>query len=196
MCSFSAQVTGEAGFAETDTVTVTGQDNDGNETTAADSATVTIVDVVPAISVDKSASPPSRPEPGGSYDIVVTIDNDSAVDDLTVTSIVDVPRGNLDGQGDCSVPQTISPGGSYTCSVPEELIGNAGASESDTVTVVANDNEGNEVSASDGATFTVTDLIPVLDVDKTATPDSVPEPGGDVTFTVTIVNTSPSRSRS
>ena len=131
---------------------------------------------MPAIRVDKSTSPSSRPEPGGSYDIIVTIDNDSTVDALTITSIIDDPHGDLDGQGDCSVPQTIPPGGSYSCSVPEELIGNAGDSESDAVTVVGNDNEGNVVSDDDGATFTITDLVPVLDVDRPPR-HPVPEPG-------------------
>jgi len=190
-CSLYVTVTGEPGYTETDTVVAAAHDNENNPVTASDNATVTIIDVLPTMTVDKQAVPSSRTEPGGTYDVVVAIRNTSTVDALLVTSIVDVPHGNLNGQGTCSVPQTIPPGGTYTCTLAESLTGNAGASETDTVTVTGQDNEGNVIARSDSATFTVTDLIPQITVDKTATPASIPEPGGPVTFSVTITNDSP-----
>ncbi len=52
------------------------------------------------------------------------------------------------------------------------------------------DDDGNAVSGSDDATVTVTDVGSSLAVSKTADPTSVAEPGGEVTFTVRITNTS------
>ncbi len=191
VCSFSVEVSGDVGYSETDTITVSAQDNDGNPVTAEDDATVTIIDVIPTISVSKSAVPASLAEPGGDYAVEIVVTNGSAIEAITLTSLIDDPLGDLADQGDCAVPQTIPPGGTYRCSIPQSLLGNAGDSASDTVTATGEDNEGNVVDDEDGATFTITDLVPVLDVDKTATPPEVPEPGGDVTFTITIANTSP-----
>ena len=59
-----------------------------------------------------------------------------------------------------------------------------GDTVSDTVTVTAEDNEGTVVAGSDTAEVVITDVQPSIDLDKSASPASVPEPGGDVTFTV------------
>ena len=45
------------------------------------------------------------------------------------------------------------------------------------------------VSAQDSATVTITDVAPTATVTKTASPTSVDEPGGNVTFSVTVSNT-------
>ncbi len=190
-CSFTAVVTGDVGDSETDTVTATGRDNEGNPAAASAQATVTITDVRPGISLQKSAVPNSRPEPGGDYDIRISVVNRSAVESVLLTSLDDDLLGDLDGQGDCAVPQTIAPAGSYQCTIPASLTGDAGDSETDTVTATASDNEGTEVVESDSATFSIVDRLPTFDLQKTASPSSVPEPGGDVTFTIAITNTSP-----
>ena len=192
-CSFTRTVTGNAGNTRPDTVTATAQDNDVPVNTVTDqaSATVTIVDVPPQMSVQKSAVPSSRPEPGGPYDVVITVANGSSVDPLTVTSLSDSILGNLNGKGTCAVPRAIAVGGSYICSVPQELRGNAGTSESDTVTAEATDDDGSSVTASDGATFTITDVPPSFDIEKSAVPSTITEPGADVTFTVKITNSGP-----
>ena len=55
--------------------------------------------------------------------------------------------GDLNGQGDCKVPQTIAQnGGQYTCTFPGEVKGDAGSTHTDTVTAVATDDDGSEVS--------------------------------------------------
>ena len=141
------------------------------------------------MSVQKSVSPSSLVEPGGDYAVNIVINNLSTVEDIELTALVDEPGTiDLDGDGDCSLPQTIAPGASYSCSLDRSLAGNAGDSESDTVTATASDNEDNEISASDGATFSISDLLPSIDVTKTADPATLPEPGGDVTFTVRVDN--------
>ncbi len=190
-CSFPGTLSGNAGDVQTDIITATGRDNEGNPATTTASADVTIVDVMPALALQKSAVPASRPEPGGAYSLVMSVSNGSAVEAVTLTSLVDDVLGDLDGQGDCSVPQVIAAGGTYECSIPRTLLGNAGASESDTVTAAAEDDEGNPVNATDGATFTITDVPPTFTLQKSASPSVIAEPGADVTFSVAITNDGP-----
>ncbi len=52
------------------------------------------------------------------------------------------------------------------------------------------DNEGNTASDTDDATVTVTDLQPTVELTKTADPQTLPEPGGVFTYTLTIHNSS------
>ncbi len=156
-CSFVASITGNAGVSETDTVIAEGCDEFGNPVSATGSATVIIKDVHPQIAVVKSAEPSSLPEPGGLVTFTVTVQNNSVTSDpLTLTSLVDSVYGDLDGRGTCDVPQTIPPGGSYTCSFSAQVSGEAGDSEMDVVTASGSDDEGNTVSASDDATVTIT----------------------------------------
>jgi hypothetical protein len=101
---------------------------------------------------------------------------------------VDDVHGDLDGQGDCSLPQAIVVGGVYTCSFTATVSGNAGDSETDTVTATGHDDDGSPVSASDDATVTITDVRPDIEVTKSASVDEIRAPGGDVTWTVTVRN--------
>jgi uncharacterized repeat protein (TIGR01451 family) len=156
-CSFSAAVNGDAGYAETDVVTATASDNDGNSGTATDDATVTVTDVKPAIRVIKDVTPSSLIFTGGTVTYKVTVYNDS-VEPVTLTALVDDKFGNLNGQGTCSTPQTIVVGGSYSCTFTKVLVGELNANglgykpHTNTVTATANDNENNTTTASDNAT--------------------------------------------
>ncbi len=190
-CAFYADVSGNAGFIETDTVTATGVDERGNEINGSDSAVVTLEDEVPTLSMVKTASPTEVLEPGGEVNFTVAITNTSVSSDpVTLTSLVDDIHGNLDGQGDCSVPQTLQSGDSYSCSFSVYVSGNAGESETDVITVSGIDDDDTPVSAMDSATVNVNDVPSMVEIIKTASPTAVEEPGGDVTFTFTVNNTS------
>jgi uncharacterized repeat protein (TIGR01451 family) len=158
-CSFSATVSGEAGDSETDTVTasVTGPGGSGS---AMGSATVTVTDELPTISVTKTASPTSIEEPGGTITFTVRVDNTGTAESVILTSLTDDIHSDLNGQGDCSLPQTIAVAGFYECSFDASVTGVAGASETDTVTATAEDNEGNPVSDQDSATVNIIDPTP------------------------------------
>jgi hypothetical protein len=86
---------------------------------------------------------------------VVVTNNSGPTDPVTITSLVDDIHGDLDGQGTCSVPQTIQPGDSYTCEFTALVEGEAGDTETDTVTASGTDDEGNPVSDSDDATVEI-----------------------------------------
>lgn len=189
-CTFQRSITGNAGESSTDRVVATVRDDEGDEATDDDDATVTITDALPAISVEKTANPTSVSELGGDVDFTVKVTNDSEIDVLTLTSLVDDMFGNLDGKGTCDVPQSIALGGSYTCTFTEHVSGNAGSTHVNTVTATGSDDDHNEVSDKDDATVAFTDVPPTVDVTKDANVESINEPGGDVIFTVTVWNTS------
>jgi uncharacterized repeat protein (TIGR01451 family) len=197
-CSFSATVSGNAGDLHHNIATVTGHDEDNRAVTDSDFADVELTDVAPSIEVTKTANPETLPEPGGPVEFTVDVKNTSvSTDPVTITSLVDDPDGagplqamDLDGKGSCSVPQTIQPGDTYTCKFTRTISGNAGDQKTDVVTASGHDDDNHEVSDHDDATVTLTDVPSSIAVEKTANPTSIPAPGGQVTFTVVVKNTS------
>ena len=55
---------------------VTVADNEGNPASADDSASVEVTDVLPAVTLDKSVTPASLPEPGDIFTFTLTITNE------------------------------------------------------------------------------------------------------------------------
>ena len=197
-CSFSAAVSGNAGDSHHNIASITGHDEDGRNVTDDDSADVEVTDVVPSIDVTKTADPISVAEPGASVEFTVDVRNTSvSTDPVTITSLVDDPDGagpaepiDLNGRGSCSVPQVIQPGDVYTCRFSRMIIGNAGDVKIDVVTAAGHDDDEHSVTDHDDAEVRITDVASSISVDKSATPSSVQEPGGDVTFTIAVKNTS------
>jgi hypothetical protein len=108
---------------------------------------------------------------------------------VTLDALVDDVYGNLDGKGTCATGGSIAPDAAYSCAFDESVTGNAGSTHKDTVTATVSDDEQNEASASHDATVTILDnSLPLISVDKTASPDSLPATGGSVTFTVVVTN--------
>ena len=190
-CIFSAAVSGNAGYSETDIVTATAVDDDNTQLTGQDDAIVTITDVSSSIRVTKTANPTTVVEPGGAVQFTVRVDNTSAVDSVTITSLIDSIHGNLNGQGACAVPQTIPAGGFYQCTFTATVSGSAGKVEIDVVTASGIDDDGRPVNGTDDATVNVISAGSSILVTKTVNPTTLPEPGGNATFTVRVDNTSP-----
>ena len=190
-CSFTAPFNGNAGASQTDVVTVRATNPAGVEVTDNDDAVVFITDVVPAVHVDKTATPSSRPEPGGAFTFNVVVTNIGS-EAVTITALTDDVYGNLATRGTCTtaIGTVLQPGASYSCSFSGDFIGNAGASQTDVVTVRARDDDGTEVTDDDDATVTLTNVPPTIVVVKDARPTSLPAPGGTFTFDVAITNTS------
>ncbi|WP_421119358.1 hypothetical protein ACE2AJ_18670 [Aquihabitans daechungensis] len=201
-CSFTLPVTGNAGDAVTDTVEVTGTDDDDGPVDATDSEIVDITDASAAISVVKTPSVSSVPEPGGNVTYTVDITNDSTADTVILDTIVDSVDGApaVPAGGTCPalIGDSLPPGDSTTCSFTLLVTGNAGDTVPDTVTVTGHDDDpvpdgiaANAVLvASDSAVVDVTDVPPTGTASKTADPATVPEPGGPVVFAVSVTNTS------
>jgi hypothetical protein len=190
-CSFTANVTGNRGDSETNTVTASGVDDNDNDLSGKDDATVTIDDVQPIISLVKTVNPIDVLEPGAEVNFTVEVKNNSvSTDPVTIDSLTDNIHGNLNGQGNCSIPQTILPGDTYSCTFMAPVTGNAGDSETDTATATGHDDEGNSATASDSATVNINDVESSILLTKTANPTNVNETGANVLFTFVINNTS------
>ena len=189
-CTFTETVSGQVGTTHTNEATVSGIDDDGNPVSGSDDADVTFSDVPASIQIVKTASPDTVDEPGGDVTFSFMVTNTSTVDDVTIDSLDDTIYGDLTLLGDCATGQTLAPAESYSCSFTAFVAGNAGDSETNEVTVGATDDDGQPVTDDDNATVTVTDVPSSIEVLKSADPTSVPETGGDVTFTVTVENTS------
>ena len=190
-CAFDVEFIGQAGDSETDVVTVIGTDEIGQTATDDDDATINITDVAPNIQVEKTASPETMPEPGGFFTFTVVVTNTS-IEPVTITDLDDDIYGDLNGRGTCAVgAQLPANGGTYTCAFPGEFLGTAeGPGQTDVVTVIGVDDDGTTVTDEDDATVGLTDVLPTVQVVKTADPLSLPEPGGTFTFTVVVTNTS------
>ena len=66
----------------------------------------------------------------------------------------------------------------------------AGPDHVNVFTAKAEDNDNTEATDDDDATVDFTNVLPTIQVTKTANPMAVPETGGDVTFTFVVKNTS------
>jgi hypothetical protein len=177
---FVARYSGDA-----DNQAISGTCNDPNE-----SVVVTAAEP-PGIRVVKVATPLSRPEPGGTFSFSVSVTNTSAVP-LTLTGLHDDIYGDVATQGTCTsaVGTVLQPGDAYSCAFPGGLTGNAGATQTDVVTVTAVDGAGTAVTDDDDAVVSLTDVPPTVTVAKTALPEERVAPGGLFTFGLVITNTS------
>lgn len=121
-CQFTVTVgAGNTGQKITDTVTACGTDQFGHSNLCDDDpAEVTYVDVSTPPSLAKTATSTQAVAVDVAYSVAVT--NNSTVDVLTLTSLVDDKFGDITSvQGNvqsttCSVPQNIAASGNYTCS--------------------------------------------------------------------------------
>ena len=202
-CQFDASVTGNAGDSETDTVTASGQDDDGNAVSDDDDAVVEIDDVASAMHVVKTAGTAADGatfhinEPGGTVTFYVTVYNDSTVDSITIDTLTDDVHGDVTLlTTTCTLPQTIVAGDSYACTFDASVTGDPGDTETDTVTASGQDDDGNAVSDDDDAVVEIDDVASAMHVVKTAGTAAdgdifhINEPGGTVTFYVTVYNDS------
>lgn len=188
-CSFTGAVTGDAGDRHTNEVDATVTDAEGTNITGSGSADVDIEDREPAISVTKTPSVASVPETGANVTFTVEADNDTA-EAVSLTDLDDTDFGDVTmlPTTTCAVPQAIAGDGSYSCTFTVAVGGDAPTAHENTVEAIASDNEGNETDNSGTATVAVTDSLPAISVTKVPDPASMPEPGGDVSFTVVVTN--------
>jgi citrate lyase gamma subunit len=186
-CAFTVPVPFDEGSCvHTNVVTAAGQDAEGELVSDDDEAEVTLS---PCLSIDVSKTPNlSEVAPGGDVEFTVAVANTGPLP-VTINSLTDDVFGDLDGEGSCSVPQTIDPGESYECSFTGAV--NAGENSclhTNTVTAVGEGPEGGSVQDSGGAEVAI---VPCAGIDVTKTPDpaELPIPGGEVSYTVAVANT-------
>ena len=205
-CTFSMIVSGDAGDRINDLITVTGKDDDGDDVSDSDDATVTITNVPSTITVTKTANP-TAVQDSGPVTFTVVVRNDSAVDTVYIQSLTDSIYGNINGKGSCTLEDGIAEGpagslrilprASYTCS----FVATVSQTETDVVTASGVDDDDQPVSDDDDATVTVTKTPPPpyvprtdITVTKAATPQvQLPQGGGTaaITYNLVVTNNGP-----
>ncbi len=188
LCTFTRFIGGRLGDLTIDKVTASGFDDDNLPVSAFDQEEVIVSDVASSIRVSKIANPLSIPETGGLVTFTVGVENTSLVDSVTITEVLDSLAGDLSPHCDRPLPATLGVNDKLSCTYTQFIQGNAGDLYINTVKARGQDDEGFIVSDQDQATVKLTDVTPDFLVTKSATPTSVLDTGGAVTFTITIVN--------
>ena len=155
-CSFEGSVSGDTGAAS-DTVAAEARVA-GATRSANGEAPFTFTDSLPEVALDLAADPATVPEPQGMVDLTLEVSNQQN-EELVLESLTDNVIGNLDGAGDCSLPQTVAALGTYSCTYEVQVQGAAGDTVSHSVTGSGRDDELNSANAGDQATITLTDGI-------------------------------------
>jgi hypothetical protein len=157
-----------------------------------------------SLEVTKSASPASRPEPGGEFTFSVGVENTAGFTSVTVERICDdhygtvakiasapaCPAGSLGtiNSTTCVVPQTLAGGGTYNCSFKGNVLSNLPLMNvTDVVTVFGRDSNTppQSVQGSDSAQVSITDVAPTASVVKSL----VGLACADVNYRVRVDNT-------
>jgi hypothetical protein len=107
------------------------------------------------IRVVKIANPTFFIGSGGQVEFTVRVENLGSTLGFTIDTLVDSPHGNLNGQGNCTVPQTVPPLGSYECSFAATVSGSAGYAETDVVIATGLDDNQTPVNGSASATVRI-----------------------------------------
>jgi hypothetical protein len=135
------------------------------------------------ITVAKTANPTSLPEPGGEFTYTVTVTNTAQFTNVTLDKICDDKFGLVDkvasatacaagtlgsiNSETCTLPQTLGPGGQYSCSFKANINSNTPlANVTDTVTVFGHDQNNKPVQGSASASVAITDVAPTALVTK------------------------------
>jgi hypothetical protein len=162
VCEVTATVSGESGDEVVNIGTVTGTDIVGDPVVATDRAVVDVTGDTAAMAVTKTATPNQLPTPGGEVEFTITVLNESATDALTLTELTDDVFGDLNGQGNCLLPQTIAPLATYSCVFEGDVAGAATDVHANIVRANAESDDGTPLSEFDRATvsFFVLENIP------------------------------------
>jgi hypothetical protein len=182
-CTFTEFIGGDAGDLHSNTASATAIDDENDTATGSDSAMVDIRDVPSMITLSKTATPTSVLETGDdpnnysfvSYNFEFAV-NENGVDEVTFTSLTDVPFGVL--TGDCMVDSKngvditptplngfmLLPGDYASCDISKGLQGNAGDTHLNVATIRGIDEDGQAVDASNDATVTFTPQAPDTDM--------------------------------
>jgi hypothetical protein len=156
-CTFSHDVSGNANEAVTDQACANGTDSHNTSVSDCDTATVTIGNVNPSATLDKS--PQSTVCATVRYLVVVT--NTDPAEAISLESLCDDKFGTVAGSGcaagsegaiagtTCSAPQSIAIGESYNCTFDAVV---CSGDHANTVTATGSDDDGNPFTASGQAT--------------------------------------------
>ncbi len=186
-CSITVFLSGDDLADHVNVATAVATDDDGTTDEDSDDETVTFDDVLPDVSITKTADPTSVSEPGANVEFTIIVTNNS-LEDATIDSLVD---SDFDLAANCAdaVGTVLGSGATYTCVFTEFIAGNVGEDHQNTATVVASDNEGNSDTESDSADVTIVDVAPAVSIVKDGEA-TINEGGDTATYSIEITNNS------
>jgi hypothetical protein len=150
-CSFDKTLASDLLISHVNVITASGQDPEGNQTSDSDSETVGFTDVLPDISLTKTANPTAASWTGDNIDYKFRITNNT-LESVTVTSLVD-DKITLSSQCLALIGVVIAPSAFVECETNDfYLTGIPGGSFINTAAATAQDNELNSDTATASAT--------------------------------------------
>jgi len=190
-CRFVKQVTGAVNGRHTSNVVVSGVDDENLPLQQTSRETIDIIDVPSSIRITESSDPVSVPEAGAPVNFTIRVRNTSPVDSVTLQTLTSSRFGDLRPLCAGLIPTTLAPGGSIVCTFTKTMSGDVDTILRQQTTATARDDDGQLISDSTQSAIGVTDTPATLKITQLAEPSGVAEPGGMVTFTITIRNSSP-----
>jgi len=191
-CRFDQFISGTGAGSHTNVATAKAIDNEADEASDSDDATVQINDIPSAITLTKTADPTSVLETGDDPTVTRSVDytllfsvntiagGQTAVDTVTFSSLTDNKFGIW--TGDCVVDMMgpignlspipdealngfmLDPGEEASCTITEQLTGNSGDTHTNVATINGTDEDGQPVEAMDSATVTFTPSAPATEM--------------------------------
>lgn len=190
-CNVTQTILGDTGAVSSHHFVASGTDDDGVAVSDDVTVAIGIIDTPSSIKVVQLTTPTSIAEPGGTVAFSIDIENTSSVDDVTITTLQDSRYGDISSGCTPSLPALIAPQQKVLCQLSRTLTGDAGTIFASTVSANGSDDDGQPVADFDLIVVDVTDVLPQVLIDLTATPNQVLESGGLVTFTVNVINQGP-----
>lgn len=148
-CTFTKILASDTLTSHVNVVTVEGHDPEDNPSSGSDDATVTFTDVLPNISVTKTANPTIVRSTGENVVYTIKIAN-TGPESVTVTSLIDSVV-TLSPECAALVGVTIPIAGEIQCTTSVLMVIGAGSTFTNTATAIAKDNENNSATASASA---------------------------------------------
>ena len=126
----------------------------------------------------------------------LTITNTSTAETITVISLTDDQFGDLLAEAESAFGGTIvlAVGEDFSFDIDRPLDLNAGETHTNTATVVVEDDDGSQATDDDDHTVTADNVLPTVTLDKTGEA-TINEGGDTATYSITIINPAPTRSR-
>ncbi|MEZ4664320.1 MAG: DUF11 domain-containing protein [Caldilineaceae bacterium] len=198
-CSFTVQVTGNAGAQWSSDATATGVDEDGDSVSATGSATVQIEDIPSSLHLTVRADGDAAPPVGRTILYTIEVQNDSQVDQVTVNELSDTVSGDLTNAANgnlrstnCAAPQVLEVGQKYQCQYSVFVAGELGDTIASDVKAAGVDDDGGAVQAA--AQRQVQIAEPVITVTKKdillidADGDQVVSAGDTILYQISVQN--------
>ena len=151
---------------------------------------MTVTDQMPTIEVTKVVTSDAiLNEPGGNFAYLIQVKN-TCLEPVTLTTLSDLLPGPMTEFA--QLPQggvRLMPGDTFSWR-PTHLYTEAGI-YANTASATAYDDQDNSASGEASAQVQVVDVLPTVNIVKSATPTSMDEPGGSFHYTIVVTNTSP-----